>query len=261
MSETGTRAPAAPAGGLDLDHRPSYFDLLARPDLSSAAGRAWLVIFTDLMALMLAFFVLMFSMSQIEQRKWQGLVEALSSDLNALPKVEDFKPAVEYQPEQEAVTPGANLDYLTPVIRAQIAAHPLLAQATIHRAAERLVISLPTGLLFGAGAAMPAPQAVAIGSALASVLRNLSNSVEVEAHLEGAGAARAPYADWELALARAAAFTGILTRAGYAGRIVARATAPPGPATGPATGPNSGPAGGHGARLDVVIHETAREPR
>ncbi len=246
--------PRAPAGGLNLGHRPSYFDLLARPDLSSAAGRAWLVIFTDLMALMLAFFVLLFSMSQIEQRKWQGLVEALSSDRNSLREVENVKPAVEYQPEQEAVVPGADLDYLTPVIREQIAAHPLLAQATIHRAAERLVISLPAGLLFGAGAAVPAPEAAALGSALVSVLRNLNNAVEVEAHLEGAGAARAPYADWELALARAAAFTGILTRAGYAGRIVARAT-------GPAGGPNNRPAGSHGARLDVVIHETAQEPR
>ncbi len=254
MSMTGTRDPA---GGLDLEHRPSYFDLLARPDLSSAAGQAWLVIFTDLMALMLAFFVLLFSMSQIEQQKWQGLVEALSSDLNTLREVENFKPAVEYQPEQEAVAPGADLDYLTPVIREQIAAHPLLARATIRRAAERLVISLPAGRLFGAGAAVPAPQAAALGSALVSVLRNLDNSVEVEAHLEGGGAARAPQADWELALARAAAFAGILTRAGYAGRIVARATGP----TGPPTGPKNGPAGSHGARLDVVIHETAQEPR
>lgn len=254
MSTTDTRAPA---GGLDLEHRPSYFDLLARPDLSSAAGQAWLVIFTDLMALMLAFFVLLFSMSQIEKQKWQGLVEALSSDLNTLRKVENFKPAVEYQPEQEAVVPGADLDYLTPVIREQIAAHPLLAQVTIHRAAERLVISLPAGLLFGAGAAVPVPQAAALGSALVSVLRNLNNSVEVEAHLERAGAARAPQADWELALARAAAFTGILTRAGYAGRIVARATGP----IGPAIGPKNGPMGSHGARLDVVIHETAQEPR
>ncbi len=262
MTVTGTRARA---GGLDLEHRPSYLDLLARPDWSSANGQAWLLTFADLIALMLAFFVLLFSMSQIEQRKWQGLVEALSSDLNALRKVEDFKPAVEYQPEEEAVAPGADLDYLTPVIREQIAAHPLLAQATIHRAAERLVISLPAGLLFGADAAVPAPQAVELGAALVSVLRNLNNSVEVEARIERGGAVRAGYADWELALARAAAFTGILIRAGYAGRIVARATGPAGrdsgPNAGPNTGLNSGPARRQGARLYVVIHESAQEQR
>ena len=254
MSETGTRAPAVSP---DLEYRPSYFDLLARPDWSSASGQAWLVIFTDLVALMLAFFVLMFSMSQIEQSKWQGLVDALANDLNALHKVENVKPAVEYQPEQELVVPGADLDYLTPVIREQFAAHPLLARATIHRAAERLVISLPAGLLYGAGAAKLTPRAAVLGSALVSVLRNLDNSIEVEAHLERAGTRHAKNADWELALTRAAAFTEILKRAGYGGRIVARAMAP----TGRVRGPDGGPAASQGAHLDVVIHESAQEPR
>ncbi len=254
MSVTGT---SSPADGLDPERHPSYLDLLARPNLSSAAGQSWLITFTDLMALMLAFFVLLFSMSQIEQRKWQGLVEALASDFNALRKVESPKPAVEYQPEEEAVVPGSHLDYLTPIIREQFATHPLLAQAQIHRAAERLVISLPAGLLFGAGAAVPAPQAALFGSVLASVLRNLNNSVEVEAQLEHAGAAGARYPDWELALTRATAFTGILVDAGYSGRIVARATAP----NGPTRVPNGGPATSQGPRLDIVIHESAQEPR
>ena len=85
------------------------------------------------------------------------------------------------------------------------------------------------------------PQATELGSALVSVLRNLNNAVEVEAHLEGA--------DWELALARAAAFSRILVGTGYTGRIVSRATA--------ATGSRSG----QGARLDIVIHKSARDPR
>ena len=246
-----------PADGPDPDHRPSYLDLLARPNLSNSAGQAWLVTFTDLMALMLAFFVLLFSMSQIQRSEWQGLVEALASDLNTLRKVESFKPAVDYQPEEEAVVPGSVLDYLTPILREQITTHPLLARATIHRAAERLVISLPVELLFGAGAAVPEPQAAVLGSALVSVLRNLDNRVEVEAHLESASTARAHRPDWQLALARAAVFTGILVRAGYTGRIVARATVP----TDPVWVANRGPAESQGARLDVVIHESARAPR
>ncbi len=249
-------ARAASAGGWDPEYRPSYFELLARPDRSRAAGQAWLMTFTDLVALMLAFFVLLFSMSQIEQGKWQGLVDALASDLNTLPKAEEVKPAVEYHPEEEALVPGADLDYLTPVLREQIAAHSLLGQARIHRTAERLVISLPVGLLYGDGAAVPAPRAVELGAALVSVLRNLDNTIEVEAHLEGAGAAGARRAGWELALARATAFTGILIRAGYGGRIVARAMAPAGPAGDPA----GDPAASQGARLHIVIHETAQEP-
>ncbi len=236
MSVTGTRGPAG-----RLDQRLSYLDLVARPDLSSAAGRAWLVTFTDLMGLLLAFFILMFSMSQIEQSKWLGLVEGLASDLNTLRKEENVKPLLDLHPEEQAVAPGAALDYLMPIIREQISAHPLLAQASVHQVAERLVISLPVELVFEAGAAAPVPQATELGSALVGVLRNLNNSVEVEAHLERA--------DWELALARAEAFSRILIGTGYTGRIVSRVTA--------AANSRSG----QGARLDIVIHKSAREPR
>ncbi len=254
MSVTGTHSPA---GGQDLDHRPSYLELIAKPDFSSTAGQVWLVTFTDLMALLLAFFVLLFAMSRIEQSNWQGLVEALASDLNSLSKTEDVKPALDYQAEEDAVVPGADLDYLAAIVREQIGAHPLLAQATTHRAAERLVISLPVELLFGAGAAEPTPQATGLGSALVSVLRHLGNAIEVEAQLERAAAAPVSRADWELALARAAAFTGILTRTGYTGKIVARATA----AGGPVSGRNSGSSTSQGTRLDIVIHESARGQR
>lgn len=236
MSVTGTRGPAG-----RLDQRLSYLDLVARPDLSSAAGRAWLVTFTDLMGLLLAFFILMFSMSQIEQSKWLGLVDGLASDLNTLRKEENVKPLLDLHPEEQAVAPGAALDYLMPIIREQISGHPLLAQASVHQVAERLVISLPIDLVFGAGAVTPLPQARELGSALVSVLRNLNNSVEVEAHLERA--------DWGLALARAAAFSRILTGTGYPGQIVSRVTA----------AASSGI--GQGDRLDIVIHKSAREPR
>ena len=237
----------------DPERWPSYLDLLAKPDWSNAAGQAWLLTFTDLVALMLAFFVLLFAMSQIEQRKWDGLVESLASDLNVLHRLETSKPAVEYHPEEDAVMPGADLDYLAPVIRQQIATHPLLARATIHRSAERLVISLPAGLLYRSAAAALAPQARDIGSALSSVLRNLNNRIAIEAHLARPGAIPARRRDWELALGRAAAFTGILTRAGYRGPIVAHGMV--------GSGLDRDASTQDDGRLDVIIHELAQEPR
>lgn len=241
------------ASAWDQERRPSYFELLAKPDWSNAAGQAWLLTFTDLVALMLAFFVLLFAMSQIEQRKWDGLVGSLANDLSVLQSSETTKPAVEYHPEEDAVVPGAALDYLTPVIRQQVATHPLLARATIHRSEGRLVISLPAGLLYRSATVALAPQARDIGSALGSVLRNLKNRIAVESHLARPAETPTGRRDWELALARAAAFAGILTRAGYRGPIVARGLVDLGP------GPDS-PTEDDG-RLDVVIHELARESR
>lgn len=239
--------------GRDSEQRPSYVSLLAKPDWSSPAGQAWLVTFTDLVALMLAFFVLLFAMSQIEQRKWEGLVESLASDFNVLHRLEVTKPAVEYQPEETAVVPGADLDYLAPVIRQQVAADPLLSGASVRHTRRRLVISLPAGSLYRSGGATLTAKAQDIGFALGGVLRNLSNRIEVEAHLARSGPAPVGRREWELTLARAAAFTGILTRAGYRGPILARGKADPGSDPDAATRTDG--------RLDVVIHELAKEPK
>jgi chemotaxis protein MotB len=239
--------------------RPSYLSLVTKRDWLRSASQAWMVTFTDLVALMLAFFVLLFAMSQVEQREWQGLVDSLSSDFNALKRVETIKPVLEYQPAEEAVVPGADLDYLAPVLRQQIAAQASLARATIHRLPDRLVVSLPAELLYQANLAVLAPGAREVGFALGGVLRNLDNRIEVEALLRGSERARGPRADWQLALARAALFTGMLTRAGYRGAILARGIARSG--AGRDRAPRrDGPRRLTGDRLDIVIHELAQEP-
>ncbi len=42
----------------------------------------WMVIFADLLALLLTFFVLMFSMSSVQVAEWQAIVTSLSENLN-----------------------------------------------------------------------------------------------------------------------------------------------------------------------------------
>ncbi len=225
-------------------------------DWSKSASQAWMVTFTDLVALMLTFFVLLFAMSQVEQRKWQGFVHSLTRDFDAVRLSESVSPAAEYQPEEEAIVPGADLDYLAPVLRQQLAAHPLLARSTFRRLPERLIVSLPAGLLYRARGTALAPRARELGFALGGVLRNLSNRIEVAGHVYRLGAARARRADWELALARAALFTGVLSRAGYRGPIVAQGIAG-------IRSPASALSGGderdrlQDDRIDVVIHELA----
>ncbi len=45
-------------------------------------SQAWLITFTDLTALMLTFFVLLFSMSEVRQGAWDAVVQSLSVKLN-----------------------------------------------------------------------------------------------------------------------------------------------------------------------------------
>ena len=250
--------PASHSDGPKTGAASSFLPRLAKPGWVGSANQAWMITFTDLVALMLAFFVLLFAMSQVEQKKWQGLVDSLNADLNALKSVERVKPALDYHPEDEAVVPGADLDYLASVLRQQIAAHALLARGTIRRLPDRLVVSLPADLLFRANATTLAPGARDAGFALGGVLRNLNNRIEVAARVRHSDRAHGRRSDWQLALARAALFTGMLTRAGYRGPIVARGIVES-RAGRQAPASSAEPGGLQGDRLDIVIHEFARE--
>ena len=77
------------------------------------SSQAWLVTFTDLVALMLTFFVMLFAMSKIEHRQWQNLTDALAQDLDAV-----REGRYEGEPGDamvKLVREGANLDELSEV--------------------------------------------------------------------------------------------------------------------------------------------------
>ena len=49
---------------------------------ASGLSSVWLVIFADLVALMLTFFVMLFSMSNVTAESWKKMVDALADALN-----------------------------------------------------------------------------------------------------------------------------------------------------------------------------------
>ena len=181
---------------------------------------AWMITFTDLVALMLTFFVLLFSMSQIEQRKWQSIVQSLASNLSAVQRLETAKIASDHQVAAELVPPGADLDYLEPILREHLASDPLLAGAAIDRAADGLNISFPNERLFAVSPAELSGRGEKVLYALGGVLRNLHNAIDVNSSISADDTIGER--DWETALTRSVAVVRILTQSGFTGPIVAR---------------------------------------
>jgi chemotaxis protein MotB len=181
---------------------------------------AWMITFADLVALMLTFFVLLFSMSQIEQQKWRSIVQSLASNLSAVQTLETAKIASDFQVAAEIVPPGADLDYLEPILREHLASDPLLAGAVIDRAADGLNISFPKERLFaGSPAELPA-RGEKVLYALGGVLRNLHNAIDVNTIVSADDTFGEQ--DWETALTQSVAVVRILTQSGFTGPIVAR---------------------------------------
>jgi chemotaxis protein MotB len=215
----------------------------------------WLITFTDLAALMLALFVMLFSMSTMDEAKWRRVAAALSPDGDR--RSEDAAPAASAARNIAAAetAPGRDLDYLAALLTRQMEAEPRLAEAILRRGGDRIVISLPEGLLFAPDSATPHARSAAPLFTLAGLLRNLPNRIEVEGHTDPDPPNAARYAsNWDLSLRRALAVRSALERAGYSRPVVARGY---GASRFEALSPRLDPRRRYALarRVDIVIHE------
>ena len=195
------------------------------PAVPSAGGQrssqAWLVTFTDLVALLLTFFVMLFAMSKVEQRKWQNLTDALAQDLNAVREVPTALASEQLGIEGVRVLAGTDLDYLAALLNQNMAADPRLQQGVLGRLDDRLVIALPGDLLFASGSSSLAETGREAVAALGSLLRRLDNRIEVAGHADPRRPVGGYASNWDLSLTRALRVAEVLSQAGYRGPIQA----------------------------------------
>lgn len=188
------------------DGPPGDFDETAPAPPSN--NYAWIVTFSDLMSLMLAFFVMLFSMSQLQTQAWKSIVGGLSDKLSPGHERSILKTEKEARPFRVLEPKGIDLGYLETVIREKFRNHPVLANANIHGREDRVVIALPVDLLFEPESAEAAKMAPAALETISQTLASIKNRVEIHVYsaegerpalsgLDGYGST------WELSLSRA----------------------------------------------------------
>ncbi|MDP6427407.1 MAG: flagellar motor protein MotB [Rhodospirillales bacterium] len=181
----------------------------------------WLLTFTDLVALLLTFFVMLFSMSNVKVDRWKEMIDALSQTLNPA-RTEPIKvPSAEYNISSVFRKRAINLDYLTAVLNQKIERSEVLKSSQLVTMEDRLIISLPGTQLFQAESAALSRDAGAALFDLGGVLRHIDNQIGVNGYSEEEKFSGTEYkSDWELSLARAVAVANALKRAGYDDQIV-----------------------------------------
>ncbi len=184
---------------------------------------AWMVTFTDLVSLMLTFFVLLFSMSHVKMDEWDAMIDTLTQTLNPSKLTTVAAATAQFNVGTIFRKRAINIDYLATVLEENMAADPLLAASQMMMMDDRLVIALPGDLLFSPGrAVMPEAGRQALFT-LGGVLRNIGNQVGVSGHTDPSPLASDSEfsSNWELSLARAAAVANTLRRSGYSADIFA----------------------------------------
>jgi chemotaxis protein MotB len=184
--------------------------------LPKVGGPFWLLTFLDVISLLLAFFIMLFAMSNPRTAAWDELSATFADRL--APDVETLKPAppTALTVDEDKVAPGLNLDYLVSLLRGHLDSDPLLARTVLHRFPDRLILSMPSDLLFALNSAALNDQARRALFELGGLLGNLSNRMDVHGHTDPAPIRSGPYrGNWELSVARAQSVATELLESGY----------------------------------------------
>ena len=101
---------------------------------SRKISQTWLVTFADLTALMLTFFILLFSMSKVESTTWQAIVDSFKQQLNPSKSGQGQSSGERNEVQRIIIPQSTDLDYLNTLIIGKIRDHPLLSRAILHAA-------------------------------------------------------------------------------------------------------------------------------
>jgi chemotaxis protein MotB len=195
----------------------------AQPGANAPTNRAWMVTFTDLVSLMLTFFVMLFAMSSVKVEAFKNMASALSQTLNPARVESVLTPTARFNISTVFRKRAINLDYLAGVLQETIGQDSALTGTRVIRLDDRLMIAVPGDLVFTPGRAVLSPTSREALFNLGGILRNIDNQISVEGHTDPAPPAGTEFpTNWELSLARAVAVANALKRAGYTEDILAR---------------------------------------
>lgn len=189
----------------------------------------WLVTYADLITLLMVFFVLMYSMSQVDAQKYQAVANSLSVVLNgqAMSVLDSQGPSMvdgisgQLLPEGSGTIPDnqGKLDEVKELIAEFIetkdkeasqaqqagnqAATKLSDYIIIYEQERGLVISFKDALLFASGSDRLTPQAREIIREVGKPLKKLPNYIRVEGHTDNLPINTAKFpSNWELSVLR-----------------------------------------------------------
>ncbi|MBI4031581.1 MAG: OmpA family protein [Proteobacteria bacterium] len=179
----------------------------------------WLITFTDTIALMLTFFVMLFAMSTPADKEWSEITAALFGQLNKF-----YGPSFNRGPvdalnlQRVDFDRALDISYLSALMESVVEDNENLSGARFIEQPGMLIISLPQDLLFEPGNADISEKGARALYGLGGALSRIKNKVEVWGHADPRpfqGQERTYESNWELSLARAANVAGVLNDVGY----------------------------------------------
>ncbi len=168
---------------------------------------AWLATFSDMMTLLLTFFVLLLSMASMDQQKIKEAIGSLQGSLGVMQggmkteiSVRELIPSLEIVEVARRKLIERNYNE----VRKWLTKLKMEDKVRADRTEQGILIHVDSKVLFQAGAADVNPEATAVLHKIGEVLRTNKAEVRIEGHTDNVPIHTARYpSNWELSTARA----------------------------------------------------------
>lgn len=162
----------------------------------------WLLTYADLITLLLAFFVVMYSMSQVDAKKFGKMAEALNGVLKGGDSV--IKTETEARKTGHGLLQLGNLKMIQQQIEERFKEINRQGEIKSELTERGLVVHIMESALFGEASADLKPRALEVLDLIADKVRPLPNHVRIEGHTDDRPINTVVYpSNWELSSARA----------------------------------------------------------
>lgn len=190
----------------------------------SSTGMNWLITFTDIMGLMLTFFVMMYAMSVPEQEKFAEIASSLSSELKSFSgDVSMAGPEDSLDMRRVDFNRALDLNYLQTLIGAVIERDETLkSRAVLVPQGDRLALTVPGILNFESRQAQLGEGSAQVLFALGGSFSRVKNRIELNGYSTAEERVAGQASGWALSLSRAVAVAASLEKVGYTEPVVLR---------------------------------------
>lgn len=174
----------------------------------------WLLTYADMITLLMAFFIVLYAMSQLDVSKFQQLRIALANEFSNPNLINLLEPAPEGAGADDGLYQGdefqsgddqeAALNELYHQLAAFISQYNLEDKVLLNRLESGISLSLQEVILFDTGKAHIKPEGRPYLETITDILLNLNNPVVIEGHTDARPINTYQYpSNWELAADRA----------------------------------------------------------
>lgn len=172
------------------------------------AGEAWLLPYSDLMTLLLAVFIVLFAVSQIDAKKAQDMSERFSETMMDPKYVQSQNSGKPEGTQQESTAPPVTeeqrMEELKEELDEKLVEEHMTSSVSTKIDKRGLVISLNNAMFFEPGSAAIKKEYETTLIGISDLMGNIDNYIRVEGHTDNVPMNSEMYpSNWDLSVARA----------------------------------------------------------